>query len=49
MDGAGVDQHEMFEYLDGTSSMRGLARGEGGLTHISSVLRSSVGAEDLPF
>ena len=48
-DGEGVDQYELFEYVDSQSSMRGLTRDEGCLTHISEVLRSSVGAEDLPF
>ena len=48
-DGEGVDQYEMFEYVDKESSMRGLTRDEGDLTHISSVLRSLAEADGLPF
>ena len=48
-DGEGVDQFELFEYLDRQSSMSGLTRDESDLTYISSVLRSLAEADDLPF
>ena len=47
--GERVDQFEMFEYVDSTSSMSALGRGRGELTHISKVLSSAFGADDLPF
>ena len=46
-DGEGVDQHEMFEYVDTTGSVSALSRGRGELTPIADVLRSL--SDDLPF
>ena len=48
-DGEGVDQHEMFEDIDSQSSVRGLTRDEGRLTHISEVLARLRQADGLPF
>jgi len=48
MDGERVDQWELFAYVDKDVSMSGIGTGTG-LTHISDVLRSSFGGEDLPF
>ena len=45
-DGEGVDQHEMFEYLDTTGSMSALSRSRSELTHIADVLSS---LDELPF
>ena len=49
MDGERVDQCEMFEYVDRDGSMRGLAQGEGGLRHISEVLKGLAEADPFPF
>jgi len=46
-DGEGVDQHEMFEYVDTPGSVSAMGRGRGQLTPIADVLRS--GSSDLPF
>ena len=48
-DGEGVDQYELFEYLDETRSVSDAGEGEGELTHISKILPSVLSADDLPF
>jgi len=47
--GEKVDQHEMFEYVDRESSVRGLAPGDGDMTHISDVLKGLAEADPFPF
>ena len=46
-DGEGVDQYELFEYVDKEGSVSALSRGRGGLTPIADVLE--VVLDDLPF
>ena len=48
-DGERVDQHEMFEYLDNRVSMSAVDEDEGGLTHISKVLKGLAEADPFPF
>ena len=48
-DGERVDQHELFDYVDSTGSVRASSRAGGQLVHISRVLRGSAGADSLPF
>ena len=48
--GEGVDQHELFEYLDSNRSVRAMDEDEdtGGLVHVSRIL-SEIVVDDLPF
>ena len=46
-DGEGVDQYELFEYVDSRGSVSALSRGRGELTPIADVLE--VVLDDLPF
>ena len=48
-DGEGVDQYELFEYLDKESSVSALDEDEDTLTPIAEVLRSLAVLDDLPF
>ena len=47
MEGHALDQHELFDEVDSTGSMRGLPRAEGQLTHVSSIV--PVVLDGLPF
>ena len=47
-DGERVDQHELFEYLDSTGSVRALDEDEDGLVHISEIIPEVI-EDGLPF
>ena len=49
-DGEGVDQYEMFGYLDSSGSVSALSRSRRGLTHISEIAKvPEIVVDDLPF
>ena len=48
MDGQGVDQHELFEYVDSTCSVSAMDEDEDGLVPIREILES-LSSQGLPF